>query len=172
MTGPDFRNSTKPAEFSKRMEKLQAHIEPPSAGWLGIKLTGPGGEAEFDASYTPRDTFLDLAHGIATLYRYGHDQTITINEERSDEIELVLSKQGDKLVLQIKGNGAAPTRIECDFESGCRQFALRLKQTLEETGGEAFAREWRHPPPHREVTQLWSYFSGKSRRRRPQARNP
>jgi hypothetical protein len=36
--GRDFRNTTKPAEFSKRMEKLQVHIELPSAGWLGIKL--------------------------------------------------------------------------------------------------------------------------------------
>lgn len=155
------------------MVELQVRIEPPSAGWLRIKLAGPGGEAEFDASYTPRDTFFDLVHAIATLYRYGDDQTVTINEERSDQIELALFRQGDKLVLEIRGNrGVAPIRIECDFEAGCRQFSLRLKQTLEETGGEAFAQEWRHRPPHREITQLWSYFSGKSRRRQPQAQNP
>jgi hypothetical protein len=51
------------------MNKFQVHIEPPSEGWLRIRIAGPNGETRLCASYTPRDTFSELVHAMGTLYR-------------------------------------------------------------------------------------------------------
>ena len=149
------------------MNKLQINIEPPSEGWLRIRIAGPNGEARLCASYTPRDTFSELVHAVGTLYRYGDDQTVLVNEE-PEQVELKLLKRGDKLVIEVVRRGATTMRNECGFNSGCRQFALRFKRTLEETSYETFADHWRHRPPRHEVLQLWSYFSAQSRS--PQSR--
>jgi hypothetical protein len=129
-----------------------------------MTITGPGGTAQLCASYTPRDTFLDLINAVCTLYQHGEDQTVLVNEE-PERVELQLLKRGDKLIVEVTRNsGAQTTRIECGFKTGCRQFALRLKQTLEGTGYKAFAEGWRHRPPRKDIQQLWFFFARPARR--------
>jgi hypothetical protein len=146
------------------MHRLQVNIEPPSAGWLRITIAGPGGTARLCASYTPSDTFCDLVSAVRTLYQRGEDQAVSINEE-PERVGLRLLKREDKLVIEVVRNGATQTtRIECGFETGRRQFALRFRQTLEGTAYEAFAERWKHRPPRAEIRQLWAFFARPRRR--------
>lgn len=148
-------------------DELQVNIQPPSAGWLRICLSGRAQRIALCASYTPRDTFADLVAAVTDLYERGTDQTVQVNEE-PEIVTLRLLKRGDNLILESRVAGArAVTRLQADFDQGCRELARRLKSALEDFGYERFTQEWRHRPPRKEVRQLWSHFApGRGRHER------
>ena len=127
------------------MHKFHVNIDPPKAGWLPVRISGPDGRISIVASYTPHDGFYDLVSGLRALYELGGTKIVRLHEE-PDWIEITFSKVNDKLVIQSTSANDGPIRLEANFDTGCREFARKFKLLLDGVGYDGFAREWRHRP--------------------------
>jgi len=139
------------------VNRLQVNISAPKAGWLPIRITGPGGEISITASYTPSDGFYDLVSTVRALYEFGGSKIVRFHEEPV-WTEVSLSKVDNRLVIEVGEGYGEPVRLEAGFDKGCREFARRFKLLLEEVGYDGFTREWRHRPPRDEIRKLWAHF--------------
>ena len=111
--------------------------------------------------YTPYDTLTELVDAISNIHESHRPQEVRVNEEPEESI-LRLRKDGDHLViehLRVQQNEARlSATLRTGFQSGCREFARKLKFLMEENGYDGIVEEWCRKPPRAEISRLWERF--------------
>ena len=79
---------------------LRLDIESPKHGWTDVRLTAPGVELAFTASYTPRDSISDLAHAAMGVIAGVPDQVVTWNGEPT-EYDFQFVTEGRRTRLEV-----------------------------------------------------------------------
>ena len=123
---------------------------------MRFSFSGSGGKIEINASYTPYDSFNDFVMAIQSTYEYGGASVVKFNEEPR-EIELILERNGDNLVISSKGL-TEDIQIVASFETGCREIARSFHRLLQQVGYDDFVDAWGHRPPKKQIREFWEQF--------------
>src|SRR4051812_38845191 len=143
-------------------DKLKVVFDDPENGWVGLTIAHEGERVTINASYTPSDSFLDLADALYNLFQYSGEAKV-IWHSGPLEYELRFAKEGDVVrfgVYEYPDHLRDAGRGELFFEASgtyrgiCLPFwrALRdLQGRFSE--GELNAR-WHRPFPSKEIDAL------------------
>lgn len=135
---------------------LRLDIEKPAHGWATVRLTVPGVQLEFFASYTPRDSISDLAR-VASGLIAGMSQSVVIWNTEPVEYEFQFVVVGGRTRLEVyefpdfRRQSPYSRRPLVVTEEDTSTVARALWRGLRRLQGamptEEFAASWLHPFP-------------------------
>ena len=136
--------------------RLRLDVEPPAHGWAIVRLSVPGVQVEFPASYTPRDSIDDLARAARGLLAGVPDFTVIWNTE-PDEYEFRFAAAGSRTRLEVheftdfqrqrRYSGRPLVVVEEDTRTVARALWRALRRLQGAMSEEEFAASWKHPFP-------------------------
>lgn len=145
-------------------ERLKVAFDDPEHGWVGLTI-GRGSESvTIIASYTPRDSFLDLADALYNLYLYS-GETKVIWHSGSTEYELRFGREGNEVRLEAweypdrlrdAGRGERFFEASGSYEDVGLPFWRALRNLQGRFSAEELNRRWHRPFPARELDGLTS----------------
>jgi hypothetical protein len=149
---------------------MRFDIGPPIHGWTPIKLTAPGVEMEFDASYTPNDSISDLVNATAAMLANVPEQVVSWNTE-PHEYEFPFFTCGGRTRLEIREfpdsrrrRGVVPlAMIEEETHTLARALWRGLRRLQGSMTVEDFAAGWGHPFPEATVERIGDQLRSKPR---------
>ena len=143
--------------------RLRMDVEAPAHGWTTIRLTVPGVQLEFTASYTPRDSIGDLARAASGLLAGLPDSVVIWNTEPV-EYEFRFVVVGTRTRLEVhefpdfRCEGRDVVRplvaVEEDTSTVARALWRGLRWLQGAMPEEDFAASWRHSFPRDVVERL------------------
>jgi len=80
--------------------KLKVAFDGPQDGWVEVRISCGGEDANIIASYTPHDSFLDLVNALYNLFLYESESKVVWNEGQS-ESEMRFRKTGSLVSLDV-----------------------------------------------------------------------
>lgn len=149
--------------------RLRLDVEKPAHGWAMVRLTVPGGQLEFAASYTPRDSIGDLAR-VASGLIAGTPESVVIWNAEPVEYEFRFAAAGGRTRLEVhefpdfRRQVASARRPLLAAAEDTTAIARALWRALRRLQGmmpeEEFAASWGHPFPLDAVDHLGDQLRG------------
>jgi hypothetical protein len=142
---------------------LRLDIELRSDGWAMVRLTAPGVQLEFPASYTPVDSIGDLARATAGLAAGLTEQLVAWNTE-PEEFEFQFTTTGDDARLEVRKFPDHRRRahhaddpvavVEEERITMIRALWRGLRRLQGSVTDEGYATAWKHPFPADAVERI------------------
>ncbi len=143
---------------------LKAAFDDPEHGWVGLTMSRGAETVTLNASYTPRDSFLELADALYNLFLYDGEAKVVWNSGATD-YELRFSREDEVVRLEAC---AYPTRVRevgtgerlfeasGSYEDVCVPFWRALRNLQGRFPVEELNARWHRPFPSKEVAGLTS----------------
>jgi hypothetical protein len=135
------------------LDKLAVSFDDPEHGWIGLTMI---------ASYTPRESFLDLTNALHNLLLDETEAIVVLQEEPVEtELRFVRSSASIKLVVYKYADhrrrfAKAKTVLEVsgDFRSICLPFWRALRNLQGRFTEKELSSRWQRPFPWKEMDLL------------------
>ncbi len=147
---------------SATSSKLKVTLDDPEHGSIYLLISYGEAAATIWASYTPYDSFLDLADGLRHLLIYECSAVVNWSEEPS-EYELRFNRKGEVINLEIcyypdhrrnAGRGESVLAAAGTYQEICMPFWRALRNLQGRFTAEELDRRWHRPFPFREIDRL------------------
>jgi hypothetical protein len=148
---------------------MRLDIELTLLGWARIRLTAPGVNLEFTASYTPWDSIGELARVTAGLLAGLSEQVVAWNTEPM-EYEFRFAAKSGRTRLEVHHYPDSRRRwrlaevpvavLEGDTIGIARAIWRGLRRLQGTVSAEEFAQAWGHPFPVSTVERIGEQLEG------------
>jgi hypothetical protein len=144
------------------LSKLKVAFDDPEHGWVGLTISRGDESVTINASYTPRDSFLDLTDALHNLFLYGGGVKVTWHSG-SAEYELRFAKEGGLVRfeaydypdhLRDAGKGQLFFEASGTFEGICLPFWRALRNLQGRFSEAELNARWHRPFPSKEIDDL------------------
>ena len=149
---------------------LKASFDDPQHGWVCLKIDCGDESASIIASYTPSDSFLNLAKALSHLLHYEGEATVVWHEEPA-ETELRFFRTKDLVRLEVWsffdyrrgcGRGEKGFEVSGSYEKICLPFWRALRSLQGRFSNEELEARWHRSFPWQEINLLTREIEGKS----------
>lgn len=147
--------------------KLRVEFDDPDHGWIGFRVESDSGTFVESFSYTPYDSFAELATSIALIYKGAETASSTWSAEPT-EIELAFSRTDETVELRIERwrdchRTEEPGRrltASGSFDQICRPFWRAMRNLHTRFEPAELDRRWHRQFPHDQVSRLTALLKG------------
>jgi len=145
-------------------DRLKVAFNDPEHGWVGLTISRGGERVTIVASYTPSDSFLDLANALHNLFLYSGEAKVILHSG-STEYELRFSREGEVVRLEAweypdrlrdAGRGERFFEASGSYEGVCIPFWRALRNLQGRFSAEELNARWHRPFPAKEIDGLTS----------------
>jgi hypothetical protein len=148
--------------MTRTHRSLKASFDDPADGWVGLTISRGDEAVTINASYTPRDSFRELADALYKLFLHEGEAKVVWNEGPGED-EMRFSREGDFVRLEVCGHpgrsreeGRGERLFEASGSYGevCVPFWRALRSLQGRFTGEELSARWHRPFPSEEVDGL------------------
>jgi hypothetical protein len=143
-------------------DRLKVAFDDPEHGWVVLTLSRGSESVTIIASYTPSDSFLDLANALYNLFQYSGEAQV-VWHSGSTEYELCFAREGEVVRLEayeysshLRGDGRGERFFEAhgSYRDVCLPFWRALRDLQGRFSAEELNARWHRPFPTKEIAGL------------------
>jgi hypothetical protein len=143
-------------------DKLKVAFDDPEHGWVGLTISRGSDTVTINISYTPNDSFLELANALYNLFLYSGEAKV-IYHAGSTEYELRFTKEGGLVRLEAyefpdrrrdAGRGERFFEAAGSYEDICLPFWRALRNLQGRFSEDELNARWHRPFPSKEIDSL------------------